>query len=466
MTVTPIIKRFKIKKLFGIYDVNIPFTQNVNIFIGENGLGKTTILNCLSYVIQCDIENLATVDFKEIELTLGNNEKIKISHDELITEDVVRHSIRSTRFKANYDYNEAMISQRISLEIKRISRKFSNIESEDKRKDEIYSYLQHIFDFYMPRSIFEKIYQDEYSISKESWMYKIQEYFDKNKNLIYLPTYRRIEEDFKKYIDNDSSRPRKDISRKISHMQFGMDDVEELINNICLTLKNNTTEGFKEMTKNLLQDYTKIMTNNYENISKKNIKIDANILEIIFSRLSDKIDKGVQDDIISMVTSKKDNTDNQSLYLNSIIGNLIDIYNRTKDIDNDMENFQNVCNHYLVNNVIVYDKFRIECYVWQKYGHQQIKLSDLSSGEKQIISLFSKLYLVNNINNIVLFDEPELSLSILWQEKLIPDIINSGKCSFLFAITHSPFIFNNEYKEMAIDIKQYIKPLKEKMEIA
>lgn len=41
------LKSFKILGLFGRYDVDLPFDKEVNIFIGENGLGKTTILNCL-----------------------------------------------------------------------------------------------------------------------------------------------------------------------------------------------------------------------------------------------------------------------------------------------------------------------------------------------------------------------------------------------------------------------------------
>ncbi len=44
----PFIKRFQIEELFGIYNVDIPFCNNINIFIGENGLGKTTILNCIN----------------------------------------------------------------------------------------------------------------------------------------------------------------------------------------------------------------------------------------------------------------------------------------------------------------------------------------------------------------------------------------------------------------------------------
>ena len=38
------IKSFKMEELFGIYNVDIPFEDDINIFVGENGLGKTTII--------------------------------------------------------------------------------------------------------------------------------------------------------------------------------------------------------------------------------------------------------------------------------------------------------------------------------------------------------------------------------------------------------------------------------------
>ena len=40
-----------ISDLFGRYNIEIPFEKQVNIFIGENGWGKTTILNCIYFFL-------------------------------------------------------------------------------------------------------------------------------------------------------------------------------------------------------------------------------------------------------------------------------------------------------------------------------------------------------------------------------------------------------------------------------
>ncbi len=85
-----------------------------------------------------------------------------------------------------------------------------------------------------------------------------------------------------------------------------------------------------------------------------------------------------------------------------------------------------------------------------------IKEQQLSSGEKQIVSLFSKLYLESDEKSIVIIDEPELSLSIKWQQMLLPDIMRSQNCEFLLTVTHSPFIFENEFDMDAREIRAYM----------
>lgn len=461
MTQDLFIKRFEIEELFGIYNVNIPFKDNINIFVGENGLGKTTILNALNYIIQGDSESLAVIEFKKIILTLGDDTKIVITHDELMNNNIsIRDRNRLYHYLPDDDYN--FIARRIMLEI--LKEKAPNMLDDKMTREKIYDRIVRKYRYDLPPSILEKIYNSVLKDKnfekelKDSWEYKIYDYMKKWDRIIYLPTYRRIEEDFNSYIENspDKDYYRKDKKkRNFSYLQFGMDDVQESIDMACSTLKNNTNEGFKAMTSNLLT--------NYVNINEKNEKLDfnyknfdASTLDIVFSRLADKIDPSVKNKITDMLDENTVLEDKYHQYLISIISELTSIYEKNKQIYDNLENFKNVCNTYLVNKSINYDKFKIECKVEQDNTKQPIMLKNLSSGEKQIISLFSKLYLNLEEKNIILFDEPELSLSILWQKKLVPDIINSNRCSFMAIITHSPFIFDNDFRERAIDIKEYI----------
>ena len=86
-----------------------------------------------------------------------------------------------------------------------------------------------------------------------------------------------------------------------------------------------------------------------------------------------------------------------------------------------------------------------------------VDLNNLSSGEKQIVSLFAQIYLDIDKKFVMLLDEPELSLSIFWQEKLLSDIYNSGQCEFLLAVTHSPFIFRDSMQEYVVGLQEFLK---------
>ena len=55
---------------FNRYDVRIAFDKQVKIFIGENGLGKTTILNCLYFLLEKNFLRLEEIQFEKYKLYL------------------------------------------------------------------------------------------------------------------------------------------------------------------------------------------------------------------------------------------------------------------------------------------------------------------------------------------------------------------------------------------------------------
>lgn len=454
----PFIKRFQIEELFGIYNVDIPFDDDINIFVGENGLGKTTILNCINYVLQCDSDNLYHINFKRIIVTFQDKTKLKINHDEILTDAMFDiNSRRHFIYNSDLEYDKSsFVSQ-----VKTLYRQLKINEMDMNVHEMSLIIARQIRPFSVGNRLqIEKIITELENNYEDDWEMIIQKKL-KN-NIIYLPTYRRIEEDFNKCMNNDM-KYRNDIMKKISNLQFGMNDVEQLIKNTCDELRNNTNEGFKEMTSNLLKNYVSMLKNKSKKVKVIRHKIEESKLRIIFERLAEKIDEDVKKSIIEFTNQSEKITDFEYSYLVIIINNLIEIYEKTKAMDESLDKFVCVCNKYLENNTFKYNPFKIECTLLQEYGGEPIEFKNLSSGEKQIVSLFSKLYLSKDEKNIILFDEPELSLSIVWQSRLLPDIIESNKCDFMVVITHSPFIFDNEFKQYTKDIKNYITPIKEKM---
>lgn len=65
-----------ISKLFGIFDHYIPFNQDsgVTIIIGENGIGKTKVLEAVNAIFNKNYEFLIELDFDRLIISFDNQE--------------------------------------------------------------------------------------------------------------------------------------------------------------------------------------------------------------------------------------------------------------------------------------------------------------------------------------------------------------------------------------------------------
>ena len=79
-----------------------------------------------------------------------------------------------------------------------------------------------------------------------------------------------------------------------------------------------------------------------------------------------------------------------------------------------------------------------------------ISSDKLSSGEKQMLSFLC--YNAFNQGMAVFIDEPELSLHVDWQRRLLPTLLKQGQKNQFFLATHSPFIYSKyPDKEFMLD---------------
>jgi predicted ATP-dependent endonuclease of OLD family len=74
---------------------------------------------------------------------------------------------------------------------------------------------------------------------------------------------------------------------------------------------------------------------------------------------------------------------------------------------------------------------------------REIDFTVLSTGEKQLLIILFKIFLSGN--SLITLDEPELSLHISWQQKLLEAVNKLNPNAQLIVATHSPEIaaFNN-----------------------
>lgn len=82
-----------------------------------------------------------------------------------------------------------------------------------------------------------------------------------------------------------------------------------------------------------------------------------------------------------------------------------------------------------------------------------IKLDQLSSGEKQMLLILTTVFLQEEKPNVLLMDEPEISLHISWQDRLIELIRELNPNCQVILTTHSPNIFANGWEDKLVFIQ-------------
>ncbi|MCU3185888.1 ATP-binding protein [Enterobacter hormaechei subsp. steigerwaltii] len=83
----------------------------------------------------------------------------------------------------------------------------------------------------------------------------------------------------------------------------------------------------------------------------------------------------------------------------------------------------------------------------------ELALSNLSSGERQVIYIMLKAANTSMDETVLLMDEPEISLHLTWQEKLINSILYVNEKCQLIIVTHSPAIVMKGWMGAFVDIK-------------
>ena len=202
-----------------------------------------------------------------------------------------------------------------------------------------------------------------------------------------------------------------------------------------------TINSFNKMTGELLSQYVNNNVQRYNGIEN----LTENEVEIALNRVGTQMNDSIRKKIMEQF---RNNKIENNVYLSNFILTLVEKNKSLESIDKKIKIFQEI-----YNKKFFYNQSAVTLEI--KNEKQKIKISKLSSGEKQIISTFSKIYLEDNPKLIILFDEPELSLSIDWQESFIYDIVNSENCIFSISVTHSPFIFVN-LTDNTTELKKYL----------
>ncbi len=286
--------------------------------------------------------------------------------------------------------------------------------------------------------------------------------------VLYLPTYRRIEKDLKSIFPDIEDRFKSRLTEnQITARQglnfqeivsFGMDDIKSLISGFTSSLDKLAKTKSNDAAQEYIRDMVRGSIKDYSIGPIRGI--DSEIIKEFVARLDDQLlskeDKAQLTKQIDALRAKKRGKPQKDMqYLGFFVEKMLGVYMQMKTEEYPFIEFTKVIKKYLGSNKdIEYRDYSFS--IKDRRTGSFIGLDDLSSGEKQIISFFSYLLLKPGNNNILLIDEPELSLSVPWQKTFLPDLLNTGRCSYIFSVTHSPFVFDNEFRPFIVDVRKLL----------
>ncbi len=123
----------------------------------------------------------------------------------------------------------------------------------------------------------------------------------------------------------------------------------------------------------------------------------------------------------------------------------IEINNVTDEINKPLLEFKTLIDDYFStsNKSLIIDNEDTALLVKIEDNLKPIAVTDLSSGEKQLLIIFLTVILQKNTPFILLMDEPETSLHVEWQSTFIDNIKKLNSAMQIIIATHNPLIALN-----------------------
>ncbi|MGM0789887.1 MAG: AAA family ATPase [Bacillota bacterium] len=448
--------------------LELDLSQNLTILTGDNGAGKTTILNLIFNILNGDFKNVNKVRFEKIILELNVNNSAS---------DSIVKTIEINNYSDGLEINYFLLNSHYCIDYKKVNLPFAEYSYELKfPKDETEESDSR--PMFLISSICEEI---ENLIAK----HKQLEFINILKeNIIYFPTYRRIDSDIfqlmeQSYIANNEE----DFNLiKKAFNQFPHDgrvvgvndeDIDRLFKSYSERCRKLNSEGLNRVLKSFIEELiistynnglTQSLNNEYSDLY---VKAPEQLIELSKELGIEKINekeirdyfanhREVMDNLSNNKTSSKSNKkrgdfENLKLLLlrigennNNLIMRLIDLYDKhMKKVNKELEPFE-----YLRRSFKAFFKDKIQLYFYDYSIELSLHFRHLSTGEKQLITLLSYAALSlgkKTYKPLIIIDEPELSLHISWQMKLLASLLELPDINILLA-THSPYIANSDYE--------------------
>lgn len=419
------LKELTIKRLFARFDYQIEINEGgITIITGPNGYGKTTILKIIYSIITKNIIFLINLPFLEINLTYADNTIVikKNSTDDdffYINNNKSKVSFKSIKkaisslenTQSLSDYSRKLIYQLTNDDTMRNSSVGLN---EINLFDEKFSQLLDL-----NPSLTDKLVSYEIKNNVQAFLIKEQRLF----NTLVTPLRKVSEyEQFEKIVT--IKRNAYLLSEKLMEYQLQSDKIGR--------------ENESSYVQRLLSTTNTINKDEFDKRFSQTNKIKQTLSKFGLYSVDRESPTTFKDNDAKALSIFLDDTEKKLVVFELIIKQL--------------ELFT-----YIINKKEFTDKklviSPVDGYIFIDTNSKKIELDNLSSGEQHELILIYELIFKIGSNAIVLIDEPEISLHVVWQKEFLKDLkaIIALNGSNVIVATHSPQIINNEW-DKTIDL--------------
>ncbi|MBE9072291.1 AAA family ATPase [Microcystis sp. LEGE 08355] len=444
------IKRLEAIGIHGRFDINLDFQDGVNIIHGSNGTGKTTVLHILANAVNEDFRRFGHLKFQKLTITLDDDTEILIEQQNS-PQTVTTVFVNNQKI---YSYS------------------FAELLEEEKQEENSEILFSQFSPRYYPSSSKKKQDIDLKATYFPAFRTMIEAWATLDENEI--RHFARRSPNFRKVL-RSSAR-----STELARILFGKFvprleypspiEIEEHINSELTEAQLKIASLDRNLLSQAFLQFSQAISQSFE--TDDNTKEpDEVITEII--ELSEKlqnspfqVNRDQSDDVYNKLIEQLRAFESYPEY-KTIASRVLSVYKRSlqQRLDAQIKAYSSI-ERYLesVNGFLERKQLKIgSTNSPQGRGKLGVKIGDeedihslqiLSSGERQVVGL---IYAASHMTGgrVVLIDEPEISLHIDWQRKLLPEMVKQLDEKQLIICTHSAVIASKYLERM---IKLELQP--------
>jgi predicted ATPase len=376
------LKKFSITGLWGTKDLALTFNEDVNFLIGKNGSGKTTIINLIAAALSADFQALDRVDFKKIEMHVSGLHNSVIEVLKKKTEKKSPFMGITYRFKPKKDSDW---------------REFS--------LDEIESQM---------------LYRDYSRLGRHTRIPDPIEILGIEVDFTWLSIHRA-----------GPSRPRDDRTIE-SSIDIKLDQLSNALTRLFSQFKSKNDEQTARFQKSLFFALLPPVDWRLEtSVKELDLEREQQALREIFetfdvardtylTRVEEQF-KRVKSAVERTSFTHSDLTSLSAMWsIHSVVSEWGKLRAKQAEINKPRIDFLTVINEMLSRKTLfINESNELKA---EMEGEKSLKLTELSSGEKQLLIILGEALLQQKASWIYIADEPELSLHVTWQEKLTTNL--------------------------------------------